>query len=235
MAIFYTPEISVNPFLSEDESMHAVRVLRLKEGDSIELIDGKGCFYEARIVQANPKKCMVTCVRKWKDESKPFFAHIAVAPTKNADRIEWFVEKATEVGIAGIAFIQTEKSERKVFKLERLDKIVVSAMKQSQKAFKPFVQPLTNFNTFVEQKFVGDKFICHCNPGEKKLLLHVCKPKVPTLILIGPEGDFSPEEVALAISNGFIPVSLGEARLRTETAAFVASHIVDMINHLPIL
>ncbi len=232
MAIFYTPDISDSFNLPEEESLHAVRVLRLKEGDLIELIDGKGNFFEARIVQANPKKCMIECVRSWKDETNPFFAHIAVAPTKNADRIEWFVEKATEVGIAGIAFIQSKNSERKVFKQERLEKIVVSAMKQSQKALKPKLQSLIDFKTFVGQKFEGDKFICHCNPGEKPLLLHVCKPQVPTLILIGPEGDFSPDEVELAAANGFMPVSLGETRLRTETAAFVASHIVELVNHI---
>jgi 16S rRNA (uracil1498-N3)-methyltransferase len=165
-----------------------------------------------------------------KDLSAPCLAYIAVAPTKNFDRIEWFVEKATEVGIGGFAFINSRYSERKNLKPERIEKIVVSALKQSMKAIKPSIQDLTDFRKFVSQPFEGQKYICHCNPGQKSLLNSVCKPDTPVLVLIGPEGDFSPEEVVLALENGFTPVSLGNTRLRTETAAFVAAHIVQLKN-----
>lgn len=230
MAIFYTPEIRTNPCLSEEESVHCVRVLRLGEGSEIDLIDGLGNFYKAKIVQAHPKHCMVEVLEVIKDKTSPFMAYIAVAPTKNFDRIEWFVEKATEVGIGGFHFIATQHSERKNLKLERIEKIVISALKQSMKALKPQIEELTDFKKFVTQPFEGQKYICHCNPGEKPLLHHVCKPGTPVLVLIGPEGDFSPEEVDLALQNGFQAVSLGDTRLRTETAAFVAAHIVSLKN-----
>lgn len=230
MAIFYTPEISSNPCLSEEESVHCVRVLRLGEGAEIDLIDGRGNFYKAKITQAHPKHCMVEVLETIKDKTPAFMAHIAVAPTKNFDRIEWFVEKATEVGIGGFHFIGSQHSERKNLKLERIDKIVVSALKQSMKALKPEIGDLTDFKKFVTKPFEGQKYICHCNPGEKPLLHHVCKPGTPVLVLIGPEGDFSPEEVELALKNGFKAVSLGDTRLRTETAAFVAAHVVCLKN-----
>ena len=230
MAIFYTPDILLNSYLPEDESIHCVRVLRLGEGAEIDLIDGKGYFYRARIIQAHPKHCLVEIMETIQDKAAPCFAHIAVAPTKNFDRVEWFVEKATEVGIGGFAFINSRYSERKNLKLERIDKIVVSALKQSMKALKPVVQDLMDFNKFVSQPFEGQKYICHCNPGKKPLLNTICIPGAPVLVLIGPEGDFSPEEVQLAIENGFKPVSLGDTRLRTETAAFVAAHIVQLKN-----
>jgi len=230
MAIFYTPDILQNPCLPEEESAHCVRVLRLGEGSDIELVDGKGHFYRARVVLAHPKHCQVQILETLEDKSAPCYAHIAVAPTKNLDRTEWFVEKATEIGIGGFAFLNSRFSERRNLKLERIDKIVVSAMKQSMKATKPQLQELMDFKKFVSQPFDGQKYICHCNPGEKPLLYRICQSDTPALILIGPEGDFSPEEVELAIGKGFIPVSLGDARLRTETAAFVAAHIVQLKN-----
>jgi len=230
MAIFYTPDILLNPYLSEEESVHCARVLRLGDGAEVELIDGKGNFYKARIKQAHPKHCQVEILETIPDKAAPCYAHIAVAPTKNFDRIEWFVEKATEVGIGGFAFINSRYSERKNLKLERIEKIVISAMKQSMKALRPAIQDLTDFKKFVTQSFEGQKYICHCNPGKKPLLNTVCEPGTSVLVLIGPEGDFSPEEVALALENGFQPVSLGDTRLRTETAAFVAAHIVQLKN-----
>jgi len=230
MAIFYTPDILQNPCLPEEESAHCVRVLRLGDGADIELIDGKGHFFRARILQAHPKHCQVEILETTEDHSAPCFAHIAVAPTKNPDRIEWFVEKATEIGIGGFTFIHSRYSERKNLKLERMDKIVVAAMKQSMKAIKPVLQDLTDFRKLVVQPFEGQKYICHCNPGKKPLLNNVCRPGTPVLVLIGPEGDFSPEEVTLAMDNGFKPVSLGDTRLRTETAAFVVAHIVQLKN-----
>lgn len=230
MAIFYTPDIRTNPCLSEEESVHCVRVLRLGEGAEIDLIDGVGNFYKARIVQAHPKHCMVEVLEILPDKTPPFMAHIAMAPTKNFDRTEWFVEKATEVGIGGFHFITSQHSERKQLKLERVEKIVVSALKQSVKALKPHIGEWMDFKRFVAQPFEGQKYICHCNPGEKPLLNNVCQPGTPVLVLIGPEGDFSPEEVAFAQEHGFQAVSLGDTRLRTETAAFVAAHVVCLKN-----
>jgi 16S rRNA (uracil1498-N3)-methyltransferase len=230
MALFYTPDIANDFCLPEDESVHCVRVLRLSVGNEIDLIDGKGMFYKARIVEAHPKRCRFEIISNHRDVTSDFHAFIAVAPTKNLDRIEWFVEKATEVGIGGFLFVQTRFSERKALKMERVEKIVVSAMKQSLKAFKPLVSPLIDFKTLVKQPFDGQKFICHCHPGDKPLLHQVCESGSPVLVLIGPEGDFSPEEVDQAVQNGFKPVSLGTTRLRTETAAFVAAHIVSLTN-----
>jgi 16S rRNA (uracil1498-N3)-methyltransferase len=230
MALFYTPDILHNTCLSEEESGHCVRVLRLGEGAEVELIDGKGHFYRARIVQAHPKHCQVEILEMIEDKAAPCYACIAVVPTKNFERIEWFVEKATEIGIGGFAFINSRYSERKNLKLERIEKIVISALKQSMKATKPTIQDLMDFKKFVSQSFEGQKYICHCNPGKKPLLKNLCQPGTPALVLIGPEGDFSPEEVAIALENGFIPVSLGNTRLRTETAAFVAAHIVQLKN-----
>jgi 16S rRNA (uracil1498-N3)-methyltransferase len=230
MAIFYIPDILTNPCLSEEESVHCVRVLRLGEGEEIDLIDGRGNFYRARIVQAHPKHCQVKILSQTPEKAGPFLAHIAVAPTKNFDRIEWFVEKATEIGVGGFLFMNSRFSERKNLKMERVEKIVVAALKQSMKALKPQIGTLTDFNKLVKQPFDGQKYICHCNPGEKPLLNSVCMPGTPVLVLIGPEGDFSAEEVALALENGFKAVSLGETRLRTETAAFVAAHIVQLKN-----
>lgn len=216
--------------MSEEESIHCVRVLRMQAGEEIGLIDGKGNFYKAVIAEAHPKHCRVDILETYPDTAGPFYAHIAMCPTKNPERIEWFIEKATEVGIGSFAFIRSRFSERKTVKTERIDRIIVSALKQSVKAMKPALQELTDFNTFVKQPFIGQKYICHCNPGQKPLLNTVCRGGGPVLVLIGPEGDFSTEEVTLAEANGFVSVSLGETRLRTETAAFVAAHIIQLKN-----
>jgi 16S rRNA (uracil1498-N3)-methyltransferase len=229
MAIFYTPDIEREAILPEEESVHCIRVLRKQVGDTIDLIDGKGTFYTAVIVDDHPKRCRVE-IRSSEPDRDRYQAYIAVAPTKNADRTEWFVEKATEIGIGGFYFVGTRHSERKTLKKERVEKVVVAALKQSVKALKPLVGELVDFQTFVQQPFEGAKFICHCHPGEKPLLNAVCPSGVPVLVLIGPEGDFSPEEVDLAARHGFVAVSLGHTRLRTETAAFVAAHIVQLKN-----
>jgi len=230
MALFYTPEILQNQYMSEEESIHCVRVLRMQAGEEIGLIDGKGNFYKAVITEAHPKHCRVDILETYTDTAGPFYAHIAICPTKNPERVEWFIEKATEVGIGGFAFIRSHFSERKTVKTERIDRIIVSALKQSVKALKPALQELTDFDKYIRQPFDGQKYICHCNPGPKQLLNTVCKGDGPVLVLIGPEGDFSAEEVALAEAFGFISVSLGNTRLRTETAAFVAAHIVQLKN-----
>lgn len=233
MQIFYAPDIASNPVLPEDESGHCVRVLRLQEGDEILVADGKGFFYKAVIVNAHHKHCEVEVQKQWPQENLwNFNLHIAVAPTKNMDRIEWFSEKATEIGINAITFLNCRFSERKEIKLPRVEKILVSAMKQSQKAALPALDGMVGFKTFVTQPFEGRKFIAHCEEDKKELLAHTYHPGENALILIGPEGDFSPEEIALALQNGFEPISLGESRLRTETAALVACHTVHVLNQL---
>ncbi len=230
MALFYCPDIQNCPCLSEEESMHCVKVLRMKSGDEIGLLDGKGFFYKATILDAHHKHCSFEITETVKDNSGPYFSHIALCPTKNPERVEWFIEKATEVGVGGFAFIKSRYSERKTIKTERVDRIIISALKQSVKALKPSLQELTDFDEFVKKPFAGQKYICHCIPGKKPLLKDICKGGEPVLVLIGPEGDFSQEEVNLAESFGFFSVSLGETRLRTETAAFVASHTVQLTN-----
>ena len=231
MQIFYTPDIAFRAELPEEEAGHCIRVLRLTEGDKILLTDGKGMFYKAAISRAHPKHCEVDILESWQQPALwNFQLHIAVAPTKNMDRMEWFAEKATEIGIDAITCLNCRFSERKEVKPARLEKILVSAMKQSQKATLPVLTGMTDFRTFVTQPFDGRKFIAHCEEGDKKLLKQLYQPGENALVLIGPEGDFSPEEIELALKNGFLPISLGESRLRTETAALVACHTIHVLN-----
>ena len=232
MQLFYVPNISgAEVILNETESKHAIRVLRLSESDEIELIDGEGGFYRARITDANPKKCKLSIIDSQTEfGKKDFHLHIAIAPTKNIDRTEWFLEKCTEIGIDEITPLLSEHSERKVIKPERLEKILVSAMKQSVKAYLPRLNELTKLSDLLQQATETKKYIAHCIEGEKPHLKNVVKPGEKVLILIGPEGDFSPEEVNLALQSGFKAISLGDARLRTETAGVVACHIVNLAN-----
>jgi len=231
MQIFFAPEIRSVTILPEEESGHCIRVLRLTEGDQIQLTDGKGSFYKATITRAHPKNCEVTICESWKQTPLwNFFLHIAVAPTKNMDRMEWFVEKATEIGIDAVTCLNCRYSERREIKSARLEKIMISAMKQSQKATLPTLEGMVDFVDFVKRPFDGCKFIAHCEDEEKPLLKQIYQQKKNALVLIGPEGDFSVEEIALAKENGFRPVSLGESRLRTETAALVACHTLQVLN-----
>lgn len=231
MHVFYTPDIDTCPELPEEEAGHCLRVLRLGVGDEVMLTDGKGFFYKAVISAATGKRCQVKVVEKIEQEK--FWKghlHLAMAPTKNMDRIEWFAEKATEIGFDELSFLNCRFSERKVIKTERIEKIVVSAMKQSLKARKPIVNEMTDFAKFMQRDFQGQKFIAHCYEGEKPLLKELLKPGEDALVLIGPEGDFSPEEVQKAEALGFQPISLGKSRLRTETAALVAVHMMNLFN-----
>ena len=231
MHVFYTPDIATSCELPEEEAGHCLRVLRLTMGDEVMLTDGKGSFYKAVISAATGKRCQVKVVEELSQEKGwNGWLHVAMAPTKNMDRTEWFVEKATEIGFDELTFLNSRYSERKVIKTERVEKILVSAVKQSLKASKPVLHEMTDFNKFIAQDFKGQKFICHCNEGEKKLLKEVIVPGEDAVILIGPEGDFSEEEVAKALSCGFQPVSLGKSRLRTETAALVAVHTLNLFN-----
>lgn len=229
MHVFYTPDIQIKAELPEEEAQHCIRVLRLTTGDEITLTDGKGCFYRAEISAATNKRCMVTILETiGQDPLWEGHLHIAMGPTKNMDRNEWFAEKATEIGMDELTFLNCRYSERKVIKTERIEKILVSAMKQSLKARLPKLNPMIDFDKFIEQKFDGQKFIAHCYEGEKPLLKDVFKRGEDALVLIGPEGDFSEEEVKKALDKGFVPISLGKSRLRTETAALVACHTLHM-------
>jgi 16S rRNA (uracil1498-N3)-methyltransferase len=232
MHIFYTPELSGKIYiLDETESKHCVRVLRLEKGDEITLVDGRGGFFTAEITDPNPKRCAVNLTKSELDFGlRNFQVHVAIAPTKNMDRIEWFLEKATEIGINRVTPLLCRFSERKEIKHDRLEKVMVSAMKQSLKAYLPQLDELTKFNEFVRQPFEGQKFIAHCEEQYRELLKNVVIPGGKYLILIGPEGDFSPEEIELALAAGFVPVSLGDSRLRTETAGVVACHTFNLLN-----
>ncbi|MCM1313121.1 MAG: 16S rRNA (uracil(1498)-N(3))-methyltransferase [Roseburia sp.] len=235
---FYAPDAPTAMELPEEEAAHAVRVLRLEQGDELMLADGRGTFYKAVITETTKKRCLYRIVetmpqlRQWQGH-----LHIAMAPTKNMDRTEWFAEKATEIGFDELTFLCCKFSERKVIKTERIDKILVSAMKQSHKAEKPRLNEMTDFMDFIVRDFPGDKYICHCygdenevELGGKRLLKDVLKKGGDALVLVGPEGDFSVDEVAAAEKAGFVPVSLGKSRLRTETAALVAVHIMNLFN-----
>lgn len=232
MQLFYVPNISGTEVILDDkESKHAIRVLRLKNGDQIQIIDGAGGFYEAKITHASPKKCKLEIAKSVKEfGKKDFHLHIAIAPTKNIDRFEWFLEKSTEIGIDEITPILTEHSERKIIKPERLEKILVSAMKQSIKAYLPKLNKFTGFNELVTNNTSKNKFIAYCDDIEKTHLKDLPLKGEDTVVLIGPEGDFSPEEIQFASDNGFSVISLGQARLRTETAGIVACHIVNLAN-----
>lgn len=229
MHLFYTPDIDHCPELPEEEAAHAVRVLRLQPGDEISLTDGKGHFYTARITLSDRKRCWVEVVKE--ESQEPLWKghlHLAMAPTKNMDRTEWFAEKATEIGMDELTFLNCQWSERKVIKTERIEKILVSAMKQSLKAHLPRLHEMMPFEQFVKQPFAGQKFIAHCHEGNKVALRDALQGNEDALVMIGPEGDFSPEEVALALQEGFVAVSLGASRLRTETAALVAVHLMNL-------
>jgi 16S rRNA (uracil1498-N3)-methyltransferase len=232
MQLFYVPNISgAEVVLNETESKHAIRVLRLQAGNQVQIIDGIGGFYEAEISEAHPKKCKLKITRAVKDfEKKDFNLHIAIAPTKNIDRFEWFLEKCTEIGINEITPLLSEHSERKEVKPERLKKILVSAMKQSLKAYLPKLNELTSFKDLIVNSDSSKKFIAHCNDGDKNHLKNEISKGENVLILIGPEGDFSEEEVMLAKEYDFAEISLGPSRLRTETAGVVACHVVNLAN-----
>lgn len=224
MIQFYLPNIAESGVLPEEEARHCVRVLRKQEGDEIIAVDGKGLRYHCRLTKADPRHAEVEVV-----EVESVVSHwhpqieIAVAPTKNHDRMEWMVEKLTELGIDRITPLQCEHSERKSVNVLRLRKIAVAAMKQSLKATLPEVDDLTKFRDYIAERFDGEKFICYCDDEMQRFsILDMQYANVPIRILIGPEGDFSPEEAGEAIAAGYKPVTLGESRLRTETAAIVA-------------
>ena len=231
MALFYVPNLASGNVLPEEESQHAVKVLRLQVGSGITVVDGIGGFYNAQITNPHPKHCGFEIVESQTEFGKrDYKLHIAIAPTKNIERLEWFIEKATEIGIDEITPVICRFSERKIVKEERLEKIIISAAKQSVKAYFPKLNPLCTFDELLKTQSASQKFIAHCYDEDKRLLQTEIQKSTDILILIGPEGDFSIEEVQKAISLGFAPVSLGKSRLRTETAGVVACHTVALLN-----
>lgn len=230
MNLFYQPGIQQGiTYLDAEESRHAVRVLRMMEGDQFDLTDGKGCFYSIKITKADSKKCEFEILAKKEILKKNFYIHIAIAPTKNIDRIEWFVEKAIEIGIDEISFILCKNSERKTINLERIEKIAVSAMKQSQQAWLPKLNPILPFKEILISN-TDQKFIAYVDSSNPKHLQSVTQHNKKYLVLVGPEGDFSEEELEIAIHHGFEKVSLGSNRLRTETAGLVAVQVLGLAN-----
>lgn len=234
MHSFFAPDIAQTYTLPQEESHHCVKVLRLVEGEEIEVIDGKGKRYSCRIALAHPKHCLVEIIEE--KQCAPHWQRqivIGVAPTKNLDRIEWMTEKLTELGVDRVIPLICGNSERKVLKTERLQKIMVSAMKQSLKATLPCLDEPTPLARVIEEDFEGQRFIAYCDPmlpREQRLqLAGQISATGNVMVLIGPEGDFTPAEVDMALSHGFVPVTLGESRLRTETAAVMAcatAHVV---------
>ncbi|MBD2767841.1 16S rRNA (uracil(1498)-N(3))-methyltransferase [Hymenobacter sp. BT664] len=223
MHTFYAPDLSGATYtLPEDESKHAVRVLRLGPGEAVELLDGRGGRYTAAVADANPKRCQLRITYQATVPPRPYFTHVAVAPTKNLDRMEWFVEKAVEVGVERLTFLRCARSERRELKLDRLEKIAISALKQSGQAWLPQLDEMTDFKNFVAEVGPDTTFIAHLEEGERTALAQVAGAGPRCCVLIGPEGDFTPEEIKLALSRGIRPVTLGASRLRTETAALAA-------------
>ncbi|RLJ68959.1 16S rRNA (uracil1498-N3)-methyltransferase [Lacinutrix venerupis] len=235
MQLFYNPEITETTTqfsFSKEESKHIIKVLRKKTGDTMHITNGSGWLFAAEIISDNIKNCVAQIKTKQFQERKKYNLHLAVAPTKMNDRYEWFLEKATEIGIQEITPIICDHSERKIIKPERFHKILQSAMKQSLSSYLPKLNEAIAFKDFIKQDFKGQDhlFIAHCEDSNKKSLKQELKANKNTTILIGPEGDFSTKEIANAIQNKFIPVTLGETRLRTETAAIVACHSVAFLN-----
>ncbi|THD66748.1 16S rRNA (uracil(1498)-N(3))-methyltransferase [Robertkochia marina] len=233
MQLFYapslTPDTTVFAF-DKDESRHISKVLRKREGDEIHITDGKGYLYYGHLTLVTPKACEVQIERSEEKIPRRYSIHMAVAPTKSNDRYEWFLEKATEIGVDEITPIICDHSERKVVKTDRMEKILQSAMKQSLSCFLPKLNPPVSLKEFIVQEHNAHKFIAHCYEKERFDLKRRVQPDFPVLMLIGPEGDFSEEEVSLALDHGFLPVILGDNRLRTETAAIVACNTVALIN-----
>ncbi len=231
--LFYAPNIAENAELPPEEAEHCLHVLRLQTGDEILLTDGKGVSYKAEITKATGKRCLfrvtetVPHPKEWSGH-----LHLALAPTKNMRRMEWLAEKATEIGFDELTFLECRHSERKTLNTGHIDRILVAAMKQSRKACKPLLNDPEDFRRFVARPFAGGKFVAHCHdevdPEGKPFLLDVLDGEEDALVLVGPEGDFSVEEVRLAQDCGFRPVSLGRSRLRTETAALVAVHLMNI-------
>ena len=233
MFLFFNAQLtpqSEKVIFSREESKHITRVLRKKSGDQLQITNGNGNLFNAKISDDNPNKCEALIENFHFFEKSNFYTHIAIAPTKNNDRLEWFLEKATEIGINEITPIICKNSERKTIKSERLTKIMISAMKQSVDYYLPIFNNAINFSDFIQKPSNCKKFIAHCEDSKKLSFFEMIGKKESILILIGPEGDFDSSEIEMAKENGFKPVTLGNKRLRTETAAIVATHTISLKN-----
>ena len=231
---FYVPNVAENGNLPEEEATHALRVLRLKEGDEMMLMDGCGTFYQASVTMASGKHCLYHVEQTFPQE-RPWHGHLhlAIAPTKMMERIEWLVEKATEVGFDELSLLDCRFSERRVVKTQRLERIIVSAMKQSRKAWKPVANEMQDFSAFIRNHPSGARYIAHCYDEVPRVNLFKALQSQPqereeSLVLIGPEGDFSIDEVRMAVDAGFVSVDLGKSRLRTETAGLAAVMMMQL-------
>lgn len=233
MQLFFSAIIdsnSENFIFDKEESKHIIKVLRKKENDILHVTNGLGFLFETQITLASESKCTVKIILSNKATEPKYHLHLAVAPTKMNDRYEWFLEKATEIGISEITPIICDRSERKNIKTDRFDKIILSAMKQSSQFYLPKLNEPIAYSEFISKSFEGQKMIAHCEETSKKSIQSELKSNQNYIILIGPEGDFSEKEIQLALKNNYIPISLGDTRLRTETAAIVACHSVAFIN-----
>jgi 16S rRNA (uracil1498-N3)-methyltransferase len=229
--LFYQPEISNGSlFLDRDESKHCARVLRKRPGEVIQVTDGKGTCYAVFLTDVDQHKCSFTIQSKKIQERANYSIHLGISPTKNADRMEWMVEKCVEVGIDTITFLQCNNTERKAFKTDRVERIALSAMKQSQRWYAPVISPLIPFTEFIHQQDSEEKYIAYVDLTNPNHLFNMARPGQHYVILIGPEGDFTEEELSLAESTGFKKVSLGKNRLRTETAGLTACQILNLVN-----
>ena len=233
MQLFYAPDLSGDQYtLKEKESKHVIKVLRMKSGDTIMLTDGMGKLCTAELISEDPRSCEVKIIEEKIDfDKRNYHLHICIAPTKNISRFEWFLEKATEIGIDEITPLLCQRSERKVVKNDRLDKVITAAMKQSLKAYHPRLNEARSFKDIISQDNPAQKFIAYVEEGEHPPIQSLYSKGEDAIILIGPEGDFSPEEVHQANQNGFVTVNLGKSRLRTETAGLVAVHTIGLMNN----
>lgn len=234
MQLFYAPDINneTNEFtFDKEESKHIVKVLRKVEGSILYITNGKGFLFICEVILASEKKCMVKINESQFTEPRNFSIHMVVAPTKMNDRYEWFLEKAAEIGVDEITPIICEHSERKIIKTERFDKILISAMKQSNQMYLPILNEPIKLTDFLAKEIGGQKFIAHCEETEKVELKDKIETQQHYTLLIGPEGDFSPNEINKALANGYLPVALGSTRLRTETAAIVGCHTFVLANN----
>lgn len=232
MQIFYTPDINSDTYiLSEEESKHCIKVLRFKKGSLLNLVDGKGGFYDAIVEEPHPKRTIITILRVYENYGRRnHYLHIAIAPTKNIERLEWFLEKATEIGIDEITPVICERSERKDVKIDRLNKVITTAVKQSIKAFHPKLNDPGTFTDIILKSKHTNKFIAHCVESKKFAIKDHFKPNSDYIVLIGPEGDFTSSEIDLAMKHNFTPIDLGKSRLRTETAALEACFEINFLN-----
>lgn len=235
MQLFYNHDLNQNDSeirFSKEESRHIIKVLRKSVGDMLHITNGEGWLFTAEITLADPKNCIAVIKTAELQPKKAYSLHLAVAPTKMNDRFEWFLEKATEIGIDSITPIFCDNGERRIIKADRFQKVLQSAMKQSLNCYLPKLNEAVAFKDFINQEFDAQRFIAHCEDTDKKSLKQMLKPNQDVLILIGPEGDFSSKEIEQSYQHDFIPVTLGDTRLRTETAAIVACHSVVYTNEV---